>query len=59
VIATPLDNTVPGNDADFFLAGKSELSRAEQQALLGHGIPFSGHILDLPRGGANVVQVKN
>ena len=35
-------------------------SRArDQRALIGHGVPFSGHILDLPKGGTNVVEVRN
>jgi pilus assembly protein CpaC len=57
-IATPLDGTVPGNDVDFFLNGKAELTRGEHQALTGNRFPLSGHILDLPRGGARVVQVR-
>jgi pilus assembly protein CpaC len=58
-LKTPLDNTLPGNDADFFLAGKAEIPRATQRAVTGADRPFSGHILDLPKGGANVVAVKN
>jgi pilus assembly protein CpaC len=45
---TPLDNSLPPNDADFFLLGKNEIPRAR---LAGS---FSGHILDLPKGGALV-----
>jgi pilus assembly protein CpaC len=59
VVQTPLDNTVPANDADVFLTGNFELSRGDQRALLGHGIPLSGHILDLPKGGISVVEVRN
>jgi len=59
VVQTPLDNATPANDADFFLGGRSELPRGETRALLGHGLPFSGHILELPKGGANVVAVRN
>ena len=59
VIATPLDNAIAPNDVDYFVTRGAELTRSENQALVGHGVPFSGHMLDLPRGGANVVQVKN
>jgi len=59
VIATPLDNTIPANDADFFLTGNAELTRTDQRALVGHGVPFSGHILDLPKGATDVVAVRN
>ena len=59
VIATPLDNTIPANDADFFLTGNAELTRRDQRALIGYGVPFSGHMLELPKGGTNVVAVRN
>jgi pilus assembly protein CpaC len=59
VIATPLDNTIPANDPDYFLTGNAELSRAAQRKLIGYGVPFSGHMLDLPKGGTNVVAVRN
>jgi pilus assembly protein CpaC len=58
-VKTPLDNTLPGNDADFFLNGKAEIPRATMRAATGAERPFSGHILDLPKGGAHVVAVKN
>jgi pilus assembly protein CpaC len=58
-LKTPLDNTLPANDADFFLAGKAEIPRAKERAVTGAERPFSGHILDLPKGGANVVAVRN
>ena len=43
------------NDIDFFLMGKSEVDRSpavrgETAALR----PFTGHMLDLPRGGSHV-----
>ena len=41
VIATPLDNTLPANDADFFLTGNAELTQRDQSKLIGFGIPFS------------------
>jgi pilus assembly protein CpaC len=64
VMATPLDSTLPANDPDFFTTGNAELSRTDQRAMIGHGIPFSGHILELPKGsakvgGTNVVAVRN
>ena len=59
VIETPLDNTIPANDADFFLTGNAELTRRDQSRLVGWGIPFSGHILDLPKGATDVVAVRN
>lgn len=59
VIQTPLDNTLPANDADVFLTGNFEQSRTDQRALFGHGIPMSGHILTLPKGGISVVQARN
>lgn len=58
-IKTPLDNTLPANDADFFLMGKNEVSKAALSATLGGGRMFTGHILDLPKGARHVVAVKN
>jgi pilus assembly protein CpaC len=65
-VKTPLDNTVPGNDADFFLEGKGELPRAGLGTAMGAELPNSGHVLDLPRhvldlpkGGNDVVVSKN
>jgi len=51
VIRTPLDNTLPANDIDFFLFGKAEVARRENrrgEAKFGQG-PM-GHMLDLPKG---------
>jgi len=58
-IKTPLDNAVPGNDADFFLAGKAELPRGDLRTETGAERPYSGHVLDLPKGDNNVVASKN
>jgi len=58
-VKTPLDNTLPANDIDFFLMGKAEITPAEARLAVGHQRPFVGHILDLHKEGANVVQVKN
>jgi pilus assembly protein CpaC len=57
-IKTPADNTLPPNDPDFFLLGKSELTHEEARALTpatarlmaAGGQPFTGHMLDLPKG---------
>lgn len=60
VIKTPLDGSLPVNDVDLFLMGKTEISQAKARTLA--GIPareFTGHMLDLPKGVANVVSVKN
>ena len=59
LVKTPLDNTLPANDIDFFLMGKAEVTPADVRLALGHQKPFVGHILDMGKGGANVVQVKN
>jgi pilus assembly protein CpaC len=58
-VKTPLDNTLPANDPDFFLLGKGELPKAAARAAAGNVLPFSGHILDLPKGGTHVVAVRN
>ena len=56
-IKTPLDKTLPPNDVDFFLLGKTEVSRAAARQLTPvtaridafDGKPFTGHMLDMPR----------
>ncbi len=56
-IKTPLDKTLPPNDVDFFLLGKTEVSRATARQLTPvtaridafDGKPFTGHMLDMPR----------
>jgi len=61
VVKTPADDTLPPNDPDFFLLGKNEVTRAEAKALTpttariaaAGDRPFTGHMLDLPKGGAN------
>jgi pilus assembly protein CpaC len=58
-VKSPLDNTLPANDIDFFLMGKSEVTPADVRMAVGQQRPFVGHVLDLPKGGANVVAVKN
>jgi len=58
-VKTPLDNTLPANDIDFFLMGKSEVTPADVRMAIGQSQANTGHMLDLPQGGANVVAVKN
>jgi pilus assembly protein CpaC len=58
VIKSPADDTLPPNDVDFFLLGKTEVTRQEARAMtpatariaVASGRPFTGHMLDLPRG---------
>ena len=61
VVRTPLDNTLPANDADFFLKNKNEVLRTEVRggaAAVERG-PI-GHMLELPKGGDHaVLQSKN
>ena len=40
------------------LAGKAEIPRKELRAAMGAELPYSGHVLDLPKGVQNAV-VKN
>ena len=47
VARTPVDNTLPANDADFFLLGRAEVTRDQARALRGEPRPMTGHILDL------------
>src|SRR5262249_5759661 len=58
-VKTPLDNTLPANDIDFFRMGKAEIPPADARLAVGHQKPFVGHILDLRKEGGNVVSVKN
>jgi pilus assembly protein CpaC len=58
---TPADDTLPPNDADFFLLGKTEMTReeaamltpAEAQVAAAGSQPFTGHMLDMPKGISN------
>ncbi len=58
VLASPFDNSVLATDAEFFLTGHAELTRSDR-APAGPGIPLSGHVLELSKGGTNVVAVRN
>ncbi|HET7193306.1 MAG TPA: type II and III secretion system protein family protein [Pseudolabrys sp.] len=60
-IKAPTDDTLPPNDVDFFLLGKTEVSRGEARALtpvtariaIAGDRPFTGHMLDMPKGESN------
>lgn len=58
-IKTPLDKTLPANDVDFFLMGKSEIRKEAQRLASGATHPMIGHILDIKKKGGVVVSVKN
>ena len=59
VIKTPAEDVLPANDADFFLLGKAEVTRQEARALTpatahiaaAGALPFTGHMLDMPKWG--------
>jgi pilus assembly protein CpaC len=58
-IKAPSDDTLPPNDADFFLMGKMEVAPGETRKggtldspfATAESRPFTGHMLDLPKGG--------
>ena len=58
-IRTPLDNTLPPNDVDFFLMGKPEVTPAMAKVAAGGTRVMTGHMLDLPVVGGTIVSVKN
>jgi pilus assembly protein CpaC len=62
-IATPLDGSLPPNDADLFLMGKHEITPAMAKLAAGGNRPLTGHMLDLPvavaGGDYAVVSAKN
>jgi pilus assembly protein CpaC len=58
-VKTPFDNTLPANDIDFFLMGQAEITPAQVRLAVGQQRPFVGHILDMRKEGANVVEVKD
>lgn len=61
VIATPADKTLVPNDVDFFLLGKNEITHDQARALTpvearivaADDGPFTGHMLDMPKGVAD------
>jgi pilus assembly protein CpaC len=60
-IKTPADDMLQPNDVDFFLLGKSEVTREQAKTLspvtallaVAGDKPFTGHMLDMPKGGSN------
>lgn len=60
VAHTPFDNTLPPNDVDLFLMGKTEVSPALARLAVGAlNRPYVGHILDLPRQGGVYVSARD
>lgn len=61
VVKTPFDGTLPPNDVDFFLNGKTEVSQrrpAKMTAMAARLVraeaqPFTGHMLDMPKGASD------
>jgi pilus assembly protein CpaC len=59
-VHTPLDGTLPGNDIDFFLMGKAEVSPALARLAVGAiNRPYVGHVLDLPKNGGVYVTARD
>jgi pilus assembly protein CpaC len=60
-IKAPSDDTLPPNDVDFFLLGKTEVKREEARTLtpvtarvaVAGDRPLTGHMLDLPKEESN------
>jgi len=54
LVRTPLDNTLPPNDVDFFLHGVQEITPKMARVIrkIEHGFdtgrPFTGHVMELP-----------
>jgi pilus assembly protein CpaC len=48
----PTDNAVAGNDPDFFLLGKAEVTKPLRRELAGVPRPLTGHVLNLSTAGA-------
>jgi pilus assembly protein CpaC len=60
VVRTPFDNSLPGNDVDFFLMGNAEVSPQLARLAVGSlNRPYVGHVLDLPKNGGAYVSVKD
>jgi pilus assembly protein CpaC len=60
VAHTPLDDSLPGNDVDFFLMGKAEVSPSLARLAVGAlDRPYVGHILDLPKNGGVYVSARD
>lgn len=61
VIRTPADDTLPPNETDFFLLGRTEVTRAQARSLsawsarvVAASEPYTGHMLELNTGASNV-----
>jgi len=54
-IKTPLDGTLPPNDPDFFLMGKTEITPTLARLAANAERPFVGHVLDMPKGQPHVM----
>lgn len=62
-IRSPAEDTLPPNDPDFFLLGRNEVTRKQAHALPPSDAhfaeatqqPFTGHMLDLPKGISDAV----
>jgi pilus assembly protein CpaC len=56
-VKSPAEDTMPPNDPDFFLMGKSEMTRDEARKspvkVLAGTQQFTGHMLDMPQGISN------
>src|SRR5262245_43556404 len=60
-VRAPTDDTLPPNDVDFFLLGKTEVTREQARRLTpvtarfanAGDQPFTGHMLDLSKGDSN------
>lgn len=60
VAHTPLDDSLPANDVDFFLMGHAEVSPSLARLAVGAlNRPYVGHILDLPKNGGVYVSAKD
>jgi pilus assembly protein CpaC len=51
-LRVPTDDAVAGNDPDFFLLGKAEVTKPQRRALAGVPRPLTGHLLNLSTAGA-------
>lgn len=56
VLRTPLDNSLPPNDADVFLMGKMEIPRKIAKLEAGTQRVLTGHMLDMPQFGTVTVK---
>jgi pilus assembly protein CpaC len=51
-LRVPTDDAAAGNDPDFFLLGKAEVTKQQRRELAGVGRPLAGHVLNLSTAGA-------